>query len=118
MYAFRRNLKIVWIQSALLNTIRSAGMVVESRPLYCTIFGYNKIARAPIFYVDRQGEDFILIFKPNVCPNATRDILPILQQELKDYEIIPKGNIEKKYLVRKRRTEGQIVNDEDFYNFR
>lgn len=118
IYEFRRNLKIGWIQSALLKTIRSAGMVVESRPLYRTIFGYNKIARAPIFYVDRQGKDFILIFKPNGCPNATRDILPILQQELKDYEIIPKGNIEKKYLVRKRRIEGQIVNDEDFYNIR
>lgn len=116
MYEFRRNLKIGWIQSALLNTMHSAGMVVESRPLYRTIFGYNKIAQAPIFYVDRQGENFILIFEPNGCPNATRNILPILQQELSDYEIIPKGNLEKRYLIRKRRTEGQIVNDEDFYD--
>ncbi|MDB6248849.1 hypothetical protein FCF10_00305 [Lactobacillus amylovorus subsp. animalium] len=116
LYEFNRNNKYGWIITPLQNTMKSAKMIKESNPLYRTIFGYNKIDRAPVFYLDSgKNGDFKLTFEPHGCPNANIDILPVLQQELIGYEIIPIGSIQREYIVRKRRNKGEWLTDADFY---
>ncbi|AEG41142.1 hypothetical protein [Lactobacillus kefiranofaciens] len=116
LYEFHRNNKYGWIIAPVNNTMRTARLIEESRPLYRTLFGYNKIVRAPIFYLDswKRGA-YLLTFEPNGCPNANVDILLILQQELPKFEIIPTGSIRKQYIVRKRRKRGKLVSNADFY---
>ena len=52
LYEFHRNNKYGWIITPVNNTMHTARLIQESKPLYRTIFGYNKIARAPLFYLD------------------------------------------------------------------
>lgn len=102
------NRKLGNIRKALLDVMRSAGMVQESRPAYRTIFGYNRIEAAPVFYIDLLNNGYLLTFVPRGCPNADRDLLPFLQQELPDYEVVPTGNANKQYLIRKRGTKERL----------
>ena len=84
-------------------------------PIYKTIFGYNKIEIAPKVYVKRKNSrEYQLTFEPNGCPNADRDLLPVLQHELPEFEVISIGSVRKEYLVRKRRKRGYNLNNDDF----
>ena len=116
LYLIKRNKDYGWIITPVINTIQTAGMLKEAKPLYRTIFGYNKIEVAPSFYLDsfKKGE-YTLSFEPNGCPNATVDLLPILQQEIKGYEITPKHGLNKLYIIRKRKIKGKVLNNEDFF---
>lgn len=115
LFKLNRDRKNGWIIRPLLNTMRSAGMVELSRPIYRTIFGYYKIERAPIFFVDKKQGGYLLTFKANGCPHANRDFLPILQEEMYAYEIIPQGNVKKQFFIRKRAQKGRKLTNEDFY---
>lgn len=119
LYEFKRNAKYGWIIIPIQNVMQSTNMIYESRPIYKTIFGYNKIDRAPVFYLDnKENGSFKLTFEPRGCPNSNVDILPFLQQELLGYEIIPIGGIQRQYIVRKRRNRGEQLTDADFYQGR
>lgn len=115
LYEFHRNNKYGWIITPVNNTMHTARLIEESKPLYRTIFGYNKIVRAPIFYLDNwKNGAYLLTFEPHGCPNANVDLLPILQRELLGYEVIPTGSIARRYIIRKRRNRGKVLIDEDF----
>lgn len=115
LYEFHRNNKYGWIITPVNNTMHTARLIQESKPLYRAIFGYNKIARAPLFYLDNwKNGDYLLTFEPHGCPNANVDLLPILQRELLEYEVIPTGSIAKQYIIRKRRNRGRVIMSEDF----
>lgn len=95
--------------------MKSLGQIKESKPIYKTIFGYNKIEIAPKVYVKRKNSrEYQLTFEPNGCPNADRDLLPVLQHELPEFEVISIGSVRKEYLVRKRRKRGYNLNNDDF----
>lgn len=108
------NRKLGSIRKALLNVMRSAGMIKESRPAYRTIFGYNRIESAPAFYIDLLHNGYLLTFMPQGCPNADCDLLLLLQQELPGYEVIPAGRVNKQYIIKRRRRRGKLMRDEDF----
>lgn len=116
IYELLRAKKYGWIVAPILNTMQSAGMIEESKPIHRTLFGYNKVKSAPIFYLDNwKNKGYLLTFKPNGCRNANLDILPILQQELLGYEVIPVGRLGKQYVVRYRRDRGPVIDDSFFY---
>lgn len=115
IYELQRTKKLGWIKDALINTMHSAGMIKESN--YRTIFGYYRVERAPIFILDKlKTGGYMLTFKPNGCPNSTRELLPILQKELLGYEIIPTGEFGTQYIIRKRRMRGLSIDDSFFYH--
>lgn len=113
VYEMVRIKRIGWIQQALLDAINSARMVEETG--YTTILGYNKVRRAPLFYLDKKAEGYLLTFVPRGCPNANRDLLPFLQRELMKYDVIPTGRLGHQYLVRKRRKKGSLIDESLFY---
>ena len=113
IYELLRGKKIGWIQPALLNVMHSAGMVEESK--YVSIFGHNKVKRAPIFILDKEEEGYLLTIKPQGCPNANRELLPFLQKELLGYDVVPTGKFGQQYHIRKRRSRGPIIDDSFFY---
>lgn len=116
VYELLRMKKAGWIITPILNSMKSLNQIKESRPVYCTIFGYNRIEKAPIFYIDlKSNSEYLITFEPNGCPNADKDILPILQQEMPSYELIAIGSVKKQYLIRKRRRKGNRLNNADFY---
>ncbi|MFD3286999.1 hypothetical protein [Lactobacillus johnsonii] len=114
-FEYRRQRKFGWIIKPVLNSMKSLGQIKESKPIYKTIFGYNKIEIAPKVYVKRKNSrEYQLTFEPNGCPNADRDLLPVLQHELPEFEVISIGSVRKEYLVRKRRKRGYNLNNDDF----
>lgn len=116
IYEFYRMKKAGWIITPILNSMKSLNQIKESRPLYRTVFGYNRVEKAPIFYIDlKSNSEYLITFEPNGCPNADKDILPILQQEMPSYELIAIGSVKKQYLIRKRRRKGNRLNNADFY---
>lgn len=115
VFEFRRKRQFGWLIVPVLNSMKSLGQIKESKPIYKTIFGYNKIETAPKVYVKRRnGKDYQLTFEPNGCLNAEKDLLPVLQHELPEFEVISIGSVRKEYLVRKRRKRGYNLNNEDF----
>lgn len=115
LYEFRRNKEFGWLIKPALNTMKSLAQIKESRPVYKTIFGYNKIETAPKIYVKRiTNSSYRLLFEANGCPNADKDLLPMLQRELHEYEVISVGDVHKEYILRKRRKRGSSLNNNDF----
>lgn len=115
LYEFRRNKEFGWLIRPVLNTMKSLAQIKESKPIYRTIFGYNKIEIAPKVYVKRKNSrEYQLTFEPNGCPNADRDLLPLLQLELPNYEVISISGVRKEYVVRQRRKRGYNLRNDDF----
>ena len=112
LYEIRISKKLGSLESALRNVMHSAGMIEESN--YITMFGYRYIRRAPIFYLDKIEGGYLLTFKPQGCPNSTRDLLPFLQRELLGYEVIPTGELGTQYIIRRRRMRGLSIDDSFF----
>ncbi|WP_279096422.1 hypothetical protein [Lactobacillus taiwanensis] len=116
LYEFRRNKQFGWLIRPVLNTMKSLGQIKENRPVYRTIFGYNKIDTAPKIYVSKvTNTSYKLLFEANGCPNADKDLLPLLQRELHKYEVLSVGDVRKEYLIRKRRKRGSRLNNDNFY---
>lgn len=109
-----RNKKGAWLVKPVLNAMRSAKMIEFKRPLHRTLFGYVEVESAPIIYVDKEGKDYILTFKPCGCPSADKELLSFLQQELPNFEVIPLGGIPKQYRIREKRRKRDRLNNNDF----
>lgn len=109
-----RDIKWAWLVKPILNALRSAKMIEFKRPLHRTLFGYMEVENAPIIDVHKEGKDYILTFKPCGCPNADKELLSFLQQELPNFEVIPLGDIPKEYRIKDRRRKRGKLNNNDF----
>lgn len=108
VFQFLRMKKAGWIITPVLNAMKSMNQIKESRPVYRTIFGYNKVDKAPIFYIGQKNNgEYIIAFELNGCPNADKDILPILQQEMPSYELIAIGSVKKTISCKKAQKKGR-----------
>lgn len=103
----------------LTNVVHSYNMIIEAKPTYRTIFGYNARVSAPEFKVDRlsPGNDnkIKIRFYPNGCRNPDVDLLHALQQEFPVYTVIKVSNRPKTYLLTKEHLGRRMTND-DFLN--
>ena len=94
-------------------------MIEDSRPVYRTIFGYNRREKAPIFKAVRLSQDRIrLTVNTNGCPNADVDLTSALQRELSGWSVVPQSQYPICFMLSKKRSRGRQFTNEDFFSNR
>lgn len=118
-YEMRRSANWGWLITAVSNAASSNRMIEDSRPVYRTIFGYNRRESAPTFKAIRIGQDRIkLMVNTNGCPNADVDLTSALQRELSGWSVVPSSQYPICFIVTKKRTRGRKLTNEDFFSNR
>lgn len=118
-YEMRRSANWGWLITAVSNAASSNRMIEDSRPVYRTIFGYNRRESAPTFKAIRIGQDRIkLMVNTNGCPNADVDLTSALQRELSGWSVVPSSQYSICFIVTKKRTRGRKLTNEDFFSNR
>lgn len=119
IYKMRREANWGWLITAVSNAASSNRMIEDSRPVYRTIFGYNRRETAPTFKAVKLGQDRIkLTVNTNGCPNADVDLTSALQRELSGWSVVPQSQYPICFLLTKKRNRGRRVTNEDFFSSR
>lgn len=118
-YEVNRNRKWGWVITAVSNAALSNRMIVDSKPIYRTIFGYNRRELAPIFSVKRLTDGRVrIVVNMNGCPNADSDLTSALQRELSSWLVVPDETYPVSFMLQKRRSRGRRLSNADFNSSR
>lgn len=105
--------------TAVSNAASSNRMIEYSRPVYRTIFGYNRQENAPTFKAIKIGQDRIkLMVNTNVCPNADVDLTSALQRELTGLSVVPQSQYPICFVITKKLDRGRRLTNADFFSNR
>lgn len=118
-FEMHRSVNWGWLITAVSNAASSNRMVEDSRPIYRTIFGYNRREKAPVFKAVRLSQDRIrLTVNTNGCPNADVDLTSALQRELSGWSVVPQSQYPICFMLSKKRSRGRQFTNEDFFSNR
>ncbi len=118
-YEMRRSANWGWLITAVSNAASSNRMIEDSRPVYRTIFGYNRREKAPTFKAIKIGQDRIkLMVNTNGCPNADVDLTLALQRELTGWSVVPHSQYPICFVLTKKRSKGRKLTNADFFSNR
>ncbi len=117
LYKMYIDIKWGWIIKPLRNATYSLNMIYERRPIYRTIYGYNRIDRAPSFTITKQLDldKVIITYQTNGCPNADADLASFLQSEMSGWTVVKPDNFENKIELTKENRGGEKLTNESFY---
>lgn len=119
VYKMRREANWGWLITAVSNAASSNRMIEDSRPVYRTIFGYNRREKAPTFKAIKIRQDRIkLMVNTNGCPNADIDLTSALQRELSGWSVVPQSQYPICFILTKKQSRGRRVTNEDFFSNR
>lgn len=118
-YKMHREANWGWLITAVSNAASSNRMIEDSRPIYRTIFGYNRREKAPTFKAIKIGQDRIkLMVNTNGCPNADVDLTSALQRELSNWSVVTQSQYPICFVLTKKRSRGRQVTNADFFSNR
>ena len=119
VFEMHRSANWGWLITAVSNAASSNRMIEDSRPVYRTIFGYNRREKAPTFKAIRIGQDRIkLMVNTNCCPNADVDLTSALQRELSGWSVVPQSQYPICFVLTRKRSRGRQVTNADFFSNR
>lgn len=118
-YKMHREANWGWLITAVANAASSNRMIEDSRPVYRTIFGYNRREKAPTFKAIKIGQDRIkLMVNTNGCPNADVDLTSALQRELTGWSVVSQSQYPICFILTKQRSRGRKLTNADFISNR
>lgn len=119
IYKMRREANWGWLITAVSNAAASNRMIEDSRPVYRTIFGYNRREKAPTFKAVKIGQDrFKVTVNTNGCPNADVDLTAALQRELTGWFVVAQSQYPICFVLTKKHSRGRRVTNADFISNR